>query len=247
MVPDGVLAPWLWILGWVAAAAGLAAALWATRDSDRARLVPLAAVLAGVMTLVMSLEIAPLAYEPHLTALAGIVLGPAYGFLAVFVFNVLRMLLGDGAVTLLGLNTLILGLEAVLAYCVFRAVARAVARPLTARGPLGAGIAAAVAAWAALALATLVFLGAVALGASDLAEVGEEVLDRLGGGEPAFSAYAGIVLTLGAIGWVIESLLVGAIVGFLRAVRPVLVPMPSAALDTSAIDVATTPRDARIV
>jgi cobalt/nickel transport system permease protein len=225
MVPDGVLAPWLWLSGWVAAAAGLALALWATRDSDRARLVPLAAVLAGVMALVMSLGIAPLAYEPHLTALAGIMLGPAYGFLAVFVFNVLRMLLGDGGVTLLGLNTVLLGIEAIVAYYIFRAVAH----PLAGRGPVGAGIAALVATEVALGVATLAFLAAVAAGASELKEVGEEVLERLGGAEPEFATYAAWVLRLGAIGWTIEGVIVGAIVAFLRAVRPALIPVPNAA------------------
>ena len=223
MVPDGVLAPWLWIAGWLAAIAGMSAALWATRNSDRMRLVPLAAVLAGVMTLVMSLEIAPLAYEPHLTALSGIILGPAYGFLAVFVFNVLRMLLGDGAVTLLGLNTVLLGLEAVLASFGFRALARL----LVGRGPAGVGVAAAVATEIALAVTTALFLLLIGLGASGLQEIAEEgILERLGGGAPAFGAYAAVVLGLGAVGWTIESILVGAMAAFLRAVRPALVPVP---------------------
>lgn len=222
MVPDGVLAPWLWLSGWVLAAAGLALALWATRRGDRIRLVPLAGVLAGVMTLVMSLQIAPLAYELHLTALAGIVLGPAYGFLAVFVFNVLRMLLGDGAVTLLGLNTVLLGLEAVVAWLVYRGLARAMGGT-----PARSGVAAALATFVALAAATALFLVLVALGASSLAEIAEEgVLERLGTSAPAFGAFATAVLGLGAIGWTIEAVVVGAIVAFLRAVRPGLVAGP---------------------
>src|SRR5438034_1400283 len=121
MVPDGVLAPWLWISGWLLAIACLALALWATRNTDRMRLVPLAGTMAATMAVVMSLEIVPIGYEPHLTVLSGILLGPAYGFLATFVFNVLRMLVGDGSVTLLGLNTLILGAETVGGYYLFRA------------------------------------------------------------------------------------------------------------------------------
>lgn len=223
MVPDGVLAPWIWIAAWVGAAAGLSLALWATRHSDRTRLVPLAAVLAAVMTLVMSLELVPLAYEPHLTVLSGILLGPAYAFLATFVFNVLRMLFGDGAVTLLGLNTLLLGLEAVLGYYAFRVLARL----LPSRRPTGAGVAAGVATVLALAVATMAFLAVVALGTVDLAEVAEEnVLQRIGSEAPGFGAFAGTILTLGAIGWVLEGVVVGAIVAFLRAVRPALVRVP---------------------
>lgn len=228
MVPDGVLAPWVWIGGWLLAAAGMALALRRTRETDRARLVPQAAVLAGVMTLVMSLEIAPLAYEPHLTALTGIVLGPAYAFLAVFVFNVLRLLIGDGALTLLGLNTVLLGLEAVLAYHAFRGLVRL----LGVRGPAGIGFAGALATAVALAVATLAFLAVVALGSSSLADVGDEIVEHLGMEDPAFATYAAAVLGLGAIGWTVESVVVGAMLGFLRAVRPSLVPVPARAEDS---------------
>lgn len=222
MVPDGVLAPWLWIGGWMATLAGLGLALWATRESDRTRLVPLAAVLAAVMTLVMSLEIVPLAYEPHLTVLSGILLGPAYAFLATFVFNALRMLFGDGGITLLGLNTLLLGLEAVLGYYAFRALAGA----LPSARPRGAGAAAGVATVIALAAATVAFLAVVALGNVELTQLAEEnVLERIGTEAPGFGAFAGTVLALGAVGWVLEAVVVGATVAFLRAVRPALVPL----------------------
>jgi cobalt/nickel transport system permease protein len=222
MVPDGVLAPWLWIGGWIVAVGCLGGALWATRNTDRMRLVPLAAVLAAVMTVIMSLEIVPLAYEPHLTVLSGIILGPAYAILAVFVFNVLRMLLGDGAVTLLGLNTLLLGLEAVLGYYVFRAV-------LSAGASLGisrrAGVAAGISTVLALFVATLAFLAVVALGSVPLEALHEgELLERVGTDAPGFWTFAGVVLALAAIGWVIEGIAVGAIVAFLRSVRPALLP-----------------------
>ncbi|HEU5318872.1 MAG TPA: energy-coupling factor ABC transporter permease [Chloroflexota bacterium] len=218
MVPDGVLAPWLWIAGWAGAAACLALALWATRESDRARLVPLAAVLAGLMTLVMSLEIAPLAYEPHLTVLTGILVGPAYGVLAAFVFNVLRLLLGDGSVTLLGLNTLLLGLETVLGALAFRAAAR-----LLPRSPGFTGLAAALATLASLAASTGAFLAVAAMGSVPLDALAEEgILDRLGTASPQFGAFAATVLVLGLVGWLLEAAIVGAVVAFVRAVRPSL-------------------------
>lgn len=226
MVPDGVLALWLWISTTVIAVAWLAWALWATRDSDRTRLLPLTAVLAAVMTLTMSLEIVPLGYEPHLTVLAGIVLGPAYGFLATFIFMILRLLMGDGGVTLLGLNTLLLGSEAVLGYLAFRLLT-GIRLPL--RDPALAGVAAGVSTILALFLATLLFLVAVALGNLDLADLASDKLGALAGLQtPTFLAFAGGVLALGAIGWVLEGIAIGAIVAFLRAVRPSLIPMARA-------------------
>ena len=225
MVPDGVLPVWIWIPGWLMAVAGISIALWATRNTDRARMVPLAGVMAAVMTLVMSLEIVPLAYEPHLTVLTGIVLGPAYGFLATFVFNVLRMLLGDGSVTLLGLNSLLLGAETVLGYLLFRALT--LGRPTTAAASLAAGGATVV----SLALTTILFLAIVAVGLTEIhsLHLGEELLERAGEEAGGYSVFVQLVLTFAAIGWVIEAIMTGAIVGFLRAVRPALITRPVAA------------------
>jgi cobalt/nickel transport system permease protein len=227
MVPDGVLAPWLWIGGLLVAAICLGLALWATRNTDRMRLVPLAGTMAAVMALVMSLEIVPIAYEPHLTVLAGILLGPAYGFLATFIFNVLRMLVGDGSVTLLGLNTLILGAEAVGGYYLFHEL-----RGFT-KSPAGAGVSAGIATVIALAVATLLFLVVVFLGSFEITEVAEiagwdEILQRAEDENPGFGVFARLVLILGAIGWMIEATVIGAITAFLRVVRPTLLrPVPA--------------------
>jgi cobalt/nickel transport system permease protein len=228
MVPDGVLAPWLWIGGWIVAAICVVLALLATRNTDRMRLVPLAGTMAAVMAIVMSLEIVPIGYEPHLTVLSGILLGPAYGFLATFVFNILRMLVGDGSVTLLGLNTLILGAEAVGGYYLFSAFRR-----LTG-SPTGSGIAAGLATAIALAVATLLFLVVVYLGSFDIGEVADvagwdEILSRAGSDDPGFPVFAQLVLILGAIGWVIEATVTGVITAFLRAVRPSLLRGPTPA------------------
>jgi cobalt/nickel transport system permease protein len=230
MVPDGVLPPWLWITGGVVAVGCLGLALWATRDTDRTRFVPLAGTMAAVMAVVMSLEIVPIGYEPHLTVLAGILLGPAYGFLATFVFNILRMLVGDGSVTLLGLNTLILGAEAVGGYYLFRAFRR-----LTG-SPAGSGVAAGLATVIALAVATVLFLAVVYAGQINLAdpEIAEaahwdELFEKSGAENPGFPIFAQVVLILGAIGWVIEATVIGAITAFLRAVRPSLLGEPTAA------------------
>ena len=217
MVPDGVLPPWLWIAGWIIAVAGLALALRATRDGDTMRLIPLAGTMAAVMAIVMSLEIVPLGYEPHLTVLSGILLGPAYGFLATFVFNLLRMLFGDGTLTLLGLNTVLLGVETIGGFYIFRALRRLW------RSPGGTGLSAAIATVIALAVATVLFLGVVALAQVDLSAIAEEdFLKRAGTPEPGFLLYARLVLVLGAIGWLVEAVVIGAITAFVRAVRPTL-------------------------
>ena len=79
-------------------------------------------------------------------------------------------------------------------------------------------------------LSTVLFLGIVAVGLSDLQELelGEEVLERVGADpeQAGFMVFAQFVLLLGAIGWLIESVLTGAIVAFLHAVRPSMVAEP---------------------
>jgi ABC-type Co2+ transport system permease subunit len=136
--------------------------------------------------------------------------------------------MGDGSITLLGLNTLILGAETVGGYYLFRAFRR------MAGSPAGSGIAAGVATMIALAVATMLFLAVVYASSIDIGAVAEvahwdEVLERAGTEDPGFPAFAQLVLILGAIGWVIEATVIGTITAFLRAVRPTLLRGAAAA------------------
>jgi len=71
------------------------------------------------MLVAMNLEILPLAYHINLSVVSGILLGPALGFLAAFIANLMLALMGHGGITVMGLNTLLLGSEAVLGHTVF--------------------------------------------------------------------------------------------------------------------------------
>ena len=111
MVPDGVLPWWLSAAGWLPALALLGVALWRLRGQPAAQMVPLVGVVTALMVVVMSFQFVPIGYEPHFTVLAGVLVGPWYGAIAALLFNVLRALLGDGAFTNIGLNTVITWLE----------------------------------------------------------------------------------------------------------------------------------------
>ena len=113
--------------------------------------------------------------------------------------------------TLLGLNTLILGVETVGGYYLYSSFRRLTATPA------GAGIAAAIATVAALAVSTVLFLGVIYIGSVDVAAVADvagwdELLARAGTEEPGFQLFAQAVLIVGAIGWVIEGVVTGAVV-----------------------------------
>jgi ABC-type Co2+ transport system permease subunit len=251
MVPDGVLPWWLSVAGWLLAAALLSVAVWRVRAVPAVRMVPLAAVMTAVMVVVMSLEVVPIGYEPHLTVLTGILIGPWYGAIAAFLFNLLRALLGDGAFTNIGLNTMVTWIEIATGAGAYWAL-----RPLLRhrRPALAAGIATV----AGLFVATLVFIGVVGVSRIDPAaaihtgafsvEAGgfqegalaEGVLGvRLREHQPAgeasghsdewtgFARFAAALLLLGAIGWSLEALLTGAIVAFIARVRPALLHLPA--------------------
>jgi len=118
-IPDGILPVWLWVSGFLAMAAVLAFCLYRLRGMDRKKKIPLLGVLSAVMLVAMSLEILPIAYHLNLSVAAGILLGPSLGFIAAFIVNSMLALLGHGGITVMGLNTLLLGAEAMLGHTLF--------------------------------------------------------------------------------------------------------------------------------
>jgi ABC-type Co2+ transport system permease subunit len=248
MVPDGVLPWWLSVAGWLAAAVLLGVALWRLRGQPAARMVPLVGVVTALMVVIMSFELVPIGYELHFTVLAGMLVGPWYGAVAALLFNILRALIGDGAFTNIGLNTTITWMEIATG-----AACWAVLRPLAQGRP---AVAAGLATFASLLLATVVFVGVVALSTVDPGELVETgAYDVSGGGfaasplagglinvhlseahaeeetdgsgDAGLLAFAGVIVVLGAIGAAIESVVVGAVVAFIARVRPALLGLPT--------------------
>lgn len=247
MVGDGVL-PW-WLSGAGILAAVVLVAI-ASRDVARTgsrRGIPATGVMTALMVVVMSIEIVPIGYELHGTVLAGIILGPWYGAISSLLFNTVRAVLGDGAMTNIGLNTVITWLEMAAGSMVFSLL-----RPFAHRGrvSLCGGIATAV----SLLVSTLVFLAIIALSGVDPAravhtgsfDVATGAFDPLihsgglvevrlpgasdhsqetGGELTPFTWFAFATLFLASIGWVIEGLVTGVTVGFIARLRPGLIGM----------------------
>jgi ABC-type Co2+ transport system permease subunit len=252
MVPDGVLPWWLSVAGWVGALALLGLARWRLRGQPAAQMVPLVGVVTALMVVIMSFELVPIGYELHFTVLAGMLVGPWYGAIAALLFNVLRAMLGDGAFTNIGLNTVITWLEIALGATMWAAL-----KPLARRA---AGPAAGLAAFASLLIATVAFVGLIALSAIDPGELvqtgafdvqtggfaesplaggllsvhlaeshaGEDAAGSGGAAGAGFAAFAGAILILGTIGALIEAVVVGAVVAFIARVRPGLLGLQAA-------------------
>ncbi len=240
-IPDGVLPLWLIGLGWAVAIAMLAASFAALRRAPRERVVPRLGVVAALVIAAMSTEIVPIAYHVNLTVLAGILLGPAAGPLLAFVVNVVLALFGHGGVTVIGLNTVIIGTECVLGWALFRLLGRA--------WPRRVGLAAGVATVLTLFVSTTMLIGVVALSGTNPATARDtgaldpgtlSLSNPFGGGlvanrivtpeqelqrqapHLALWKFAVAVYGLGSIGWAIEGTLTGFMVAFVVRVRPAL-------------------------
>lgn len=244
-IPDGVLPLWIVGAGWLLTTVLLALALRSPGATVGARL-PLLAVLSAFMLVAMTLELVPIGYHVNLTVATGVLLGPALGFLAAFIVNLVLALFGHGGITVVGLNTLVIGAEIALGYHLFRGFRSAMPRQA------GPGVVAGIATVVALALGTLLMIGIVglsnvnpALNAPEAAVVepaglsfrnpfGQGVLEwrpfaeERPAAEPRMdlTTFATLVLALGSIGWIVEAFITALVVGYVARMRPDLVPAP---------------------
>jgi cobalt/nickel transport system permease protein len=246
-IPDGVLPVWMVATGWVVALALVFVAAKVSERADIRRKVPLLGVVSALVLVAMSTEIVPLAYHVNLTVVAGVLLGPWLGIIAAFIVTVILAMIGHGGVTVVGLNTLMIGGEMVLGWALFRLAVRVLGRRHV-------GWKAAVVTVLTLATTTTLLVGLVALAGGGAAATRESgALDPTtlrfsnpfasgivsvntlrGEAAPKTTAlvvtgalsvkrFAAVVYTLGPIGWVIEALITAAVLGYVARVRPSLV------------------------
>lgn len=210
-IPDGVLPILLWVLGLIVMVFAVGFSLLRLRGIDRKKKIPLLGAVSAVMLVAMSIEILPLAYHINLSVIAGILLGPALGFLAAFITNLMLALMGHGGITVIGINTLLLGSEAVLGHTLFYLL----------KDRLPVFWRAVTAAVLTLFLTTLALIGIVAI-----SHIGPELMSHGNGhgsihkGQASVQTFAIMVLSLGVIGWAIEAAITGAVVRFIAQVKP---------------------------
>ena len=133
-------------------------------------------------------------------------------------------LIGHGGITVVGLNTLLLGTEALLGHTLFYLFRRGL--PVFWSAALSTAI--------SLFLASLLLIGIIGISRID-SELFAHHHEHEGGvteqtheqhHEPERSAlrtFAVIVLSLGSIGWIIEGAITGAVIQFISKVMPDLV------------------------
>jgi cobalt/nickel transport system permease protein len=225
--PDGVLPVWLWASGYIGVILIWTILLRSLKKDNLTKRLPLLGMMAAVMVLGASVEIIPIAYHVNLTVISGILLGPSLIFLATLVVNVILALFGHGGITVIGLNTVVLSIEGVAGYFLFRLFWRLLRR-LT--------LAAFFATFLALAVSTFAMIGVVSLGISHY----EELIHQEKGGiigfefgkekethqesmpekEVNLKRFISIVLPLGFIGWVLEGIITVLVARYIQRLRP---------------------------
>lgn len=119
-LPDGVLPPLWWVIGYIVCFAVLGLMVQRVKGKDVHRRIPFVGVIAAMMLITMSVPLGIIPVHLSLAVLCGIMVGPSLGFIAVFVVNIILAMLGHGGITVVGINTLILGSEVIIGYYLFK-------------------------------------------------------------------------------------------------------------------------------
>lgn len=118
-IPDGELPFLLILIGYLLTALFLFLAFKNIKMDDVRRKVPYIGIMAALMLLTMSIPLGFIPFHLNLAVLVGILAGPAFGFIVIFVVNILLSFLGHGGITMVGINTLIIGSEVLVGSLLF--------------------------------------------------------------------------------------------------------------------------------
>ncbi|MBE0448067.1 MAG: energy-coupling factor ABC transporter permease [Actinobacteria bacterium] len=213
-IPDGVIPEFWWALGYVVTAIILAVAFSRTKSVDARRKVPLLGIMAALMLVGQSVPLGFIPFHLSLAVLAGIALGPWLGVIAVFISNLFLALIGHGGITVVGLNTVVVGSEAILGYLLFSTFKRHMPSVTV------AAIAAAV---LTLIVSVSLMISVVAVSQVNPLEAVEEIRE-VGGvaelGRISIPRFITIIAPFAIVGIIIESLAIGLIVRFVTGIRP---------------------------
>lgn len=123
-IPDGIMPWWIWVPA-ALAVVGIVFLIIKQWDNEQARrLIPLTAMVAAIMLVTMSIPLFFVPVHLSLAILAGLMVGPKMAFLAILVVNVLLATTGHGGITLIGVNTLVKGLEMFVGTSLFQIFAK---------------------------------------------------------------------------------------------------------------------------
>lgn len=235
-IPDGVLPIWLVLVGWIATAAIISLCVRRVREIELARKLPLVGIVSALMIVGMSLEIVPIGYHINMTVIAGIILGPALGFISAFMVDLILAMFGHGGITVVGLNTVILGSETVLGFYLF-----GVFLSVFGKSSFSTVLAAALGTIFSLIISTSLMIGVAYISQVNPERVfhieknsaGKILVFELHGEHKEhevptdkkinITTFARIVLFLGMFGWMLEAAISGLVIRYISHARPDLI------------------------
>jgi len=194
-ISDGILAPWLWVSGWVITAAILAYTLKKMNIDDVPKLSVITAAV--FVASLIHFQAGPTSVHLVLSGFAGVTLG-ILAYPCIFIALVMQaFLFQHGGVTTIGINTVNMGVPALISFFIFKAGMK-----------LNIGISKNEILFGAIAGGTAVAL-AVLLLAVELLVTGEELAEVT-----TVVVFAHIPVIL------VEAIFTGVIVGFFATVKP---------------------------
>ena len=211
-IPDGVLPVSWWLAGYIITILALVLTQLRYRKEYVRIKIPLLGVVAALMLIGMSLPLGFIPFHVNLAALAGILLGPGLGFTASFAAVFFLSLIGHGGFTVVGINTLTVGMEAVIAGYLYLLLVKKL--------KLSFRFSVVIATLISLII-SIVFVVAVVVLSTNYSLM--EVLRlqvELKLTSVALARFIAIVLVIAIIGITIETVVTSWITGFIKSVRP---------------------------
>ena len=236
-IPDGMISPWLWILGYIILGIYFLVVSIYLKKSAKYKKIAVVSVLGALMLLAMSMPLPfVIPYHLNLSALTGILVGPLYAGLAIFSVNFILALIGHGGITIVGLNTIVLSVEATVAFFMFRILRKIFNNKIFP--------AAFIATFAALIVSTSLSISVVYIGTQNLEYMmhhhhnnacnGAESLQKntnfdkhIEKGCPIakvetfdIKRFILLILLTGSFGWTLESFITAFIASYINRVKP---------------------------
>ena len=226
-IPDGYLPLWLCILGFLIVGIYIFFLSKYIKKNEKHNKLVLVGIFSALMMVAMSLEIVPISYHVNLSALTGIILGPVFSPLAVLVTNMFLALMGHGGVTVIGLNSIVVSVEAIVAFYIFKFLNSRLKKPVFST-IVATFIALFVSTWMSVGI---IYIGTGTLGESRHFEKSGFNLIRVEGNEKEempdksnfdIKKFILLIFSLGLIGWSIEALVTAFIVNYVKQIKPEL-------------------------
>jgi len=194
---------------------------------ELARKIPLIGIVSALMVICMTLPIIPFAYHVNLSVVAGIILGPALAFISIFIVDLIIAMFGHGGITVVGLNTIVIGAEAVFGYYLFQTFKFLM-------GSYSVGWSSGIAAVLSLILSTSILVGLLYAAHVNpdliihrekepyVESAIQDTESNVNNGVK-IGVFAKTALTLLFFGWILEGVITGLVIKYVSGIRPDLI------------------------